>query len=33
MYHRGMKWETYLELEGFKDNIVHGLERQTHAAL
>jgi len=29
MYHRGMKWEEYLELRGFKDDIVHGLERQT----
>ena len=29
MYPRGMKWETYLALEGFKDDIVHGLERQT----
>jgi len=24
-----MKWEEYLELRGFKDDIVHGLERQT----
>jgi WD40 repeat protein/tetratricopeptide (TPR) repeat protein len=32
MYQRGMKWETYLEFEGFKDDIVHGLERQTSEA-
>ncbi|MBN1922407.1 MAG: hypothetical protein JW892_14260 [Anaerolineae bacterium] len=29
MYHRGMIWEEYLEHEGFKDDIVHGMERQT----
>jgi WD40 repeat protein len=28
MYHRGMKWEEYLEHQGFKDDIVNGLERQ-----
>ena len=32
MYQRGMKWETYLEFEGFKDDIIHGLERQTSEA-
>ena len=29
MYHRGMKWEEYLEHKGFKDDVVHGLERQS----
>jgi len=29
MYQRGMKWETYLEFEGFKDDFIDGLERQT----
>ena len=29
MYHRGMKWEEYLEHQGFKDDIVRGLERQS----
>ena len=29
MYHRGMKWEEYLEHKGFKDDIVNGLERRT----
>ena len=32
MYQRGMKWETYLEFEGFKDDIIHGLQRQTSEA-
>ncbi len=32
MYYRGgMKWEEYLEHQGFNDNVVHGLERQTYA--
>lgn len=30
MYHRGMKWEQYLEHQAFKDDIVRGLERQTN---
>lgn len=28
MYHQGMKWEEYLEHQGFKDDILRGLERQ-----
>jgi tetratricopeptide (TPR) repeat protein len=31
MYHRGTRWEEYLERQGFKDDIVRGLERQTRA--
>lgn len=33
MYHRGMKWEKYLELRGFKDDITNGLEQQTQAVV